>query len=137
MRIIRSDLLNRSVETRLELAEDLPLVHGDRVQLQQVLLNLIMNGSDAMAELNGGRILTLRTSTPTSENVEVSIGDVGRGIPEADLERIFTPFVTSKSDGMGLGLAVCTTIVEAHRGRLWASNNAGAGATLHLELPVA
>jgi len=137
LRIIRSDLLNRSVETRLELAEDLPLVHGDRVQLQQVLLNLIMNGSDAMAELNGGRILTLRTSTPTSENVEVSIGDVGRGIPEADLERIFTPFVTSKSDGMGLGLAVCTTIVEAHRGRLWASNNAGAGATLHLELPVA
>jgi PAS domain S-box-containing protein len=137
LRIIRSDLLNRSVETRLELAEDLPLVHGDRVQLQQVLLNLIMNGSDAMAELNGGRILTLRTSTPTSENVEVSIGDVGRGIPEGDLDRIFSPFVTSKREGMGLGLAVCTTIAEAHSGRLWASNNAGAGATLHLELPVA
>jgi PAS domain S-box-containing protein len=137
LRIIRSDLLNRNVETRLELAEVLPLVHGDRVQLQQVLLNLIMNGTDAMADVPAGRVLTVRSLVTPAGGVEVQVADIGRGIPEGDLERIFSPFVTSKREGMGLGLAVCTTIAEAHSGRLWASNNAGAGATLHLELPVA
>jgi two-component system sensor kinase FixL len=135
LRIIRSDLLNRNVETRLELAQQLPFVHGDRVQLQQVLLNLIMNGTDAMAEVTTGRVLTLRTLVLASDGVEVQVADVGRGIPEGDLERIFSPFVTTKREGMGLGLAVCTTIVEGHRGRLWSSNNAGPGATLHLVLP--
>ena len=135
LRIIRSDLLNRSVETRLELVQDLPRILGDRVQLQQVVLNLIMNGSDAMAANAGARVLTIRSRLLEPDGVELQVGDVGKGIPEPDLERIFSPFVTSKNDGMGLGLAVCTTIVHAHRGRLWASNNAGPGATLHLELP--
>ncbi|HWS76865.1 MAG TPA: PAS domain S-box protein [Thermomonas sp.] len=136
LRIIRSDLLNRSVVTHLVLAQDLPPIRGDRVQLQQVILNLLINGADAMADNNGGRVLAIRSQLLPSGGVEVQVSDVGKGIPEADLERIFSAFVTSKSEGMGLGLAVCTTIMQAHRGRLWASNNAGPGATLHLELPV-
>ena len=135
LRIIRSDLLHRNVEVRLELAPNLPLIDGDRVQLQQVLLNLIMNGSEAMAELGGGRRLTVRALAGPDDGVEVQVCDAGRGIAADDLERIFSPFVTSKPGGMGLGLAVCTTIVLAHHGRLWASNNPAGGATLHFELP--
>lgn len=135
LRIIRSDLLNRSVMTELALARDLPPILGDRVQLQQVILNLAMNAADAMADNRGERVLVIRSQLLPSGHVEVQVSDVGKGIPDADLARIFSAFVTSKTDGMGLGLAVCTTIVEAHRGRLWASNNAGPGATLHLELP--
>lgn len=135
LRIIRSDLLNRNVAIRLEQAQTLPLIDGDRVQLQQVMLNLIMNGSDAMSDKKDGRVLTLRTHVSPAGGVEVQVSDVGKGIPESDLERIFLPFVTTKGDGMGLGLAVCTTIVQAHRGRLWATSNTGPGTTLHLELP--
>ncbi|HWS79010.1 MAG TPA: PAS domain S-box protein [Thermomonas sp.] len=135
LRIIRSDLLNRSVVTELVLARDLPPIQGDRVQLEQVILNLVINGADAMADNTGQRVLAIRSQLLASGAVEVQVSDVGKGIPEDDLERIFSAFVTSKSEGMGLGLAVCTTIMQAHRGRLWASNNAGPGATLHLELP--
>jgi C4-dicarboxylate-specific signal transduction histidine kinase len=104
------------------------------VQLQQVLLNLMMNGSDAMSGNESTRILTARTRKLGSGAVAVQICDNGKGIPEQDIERIFSPFFTSKSEGMGLGLAVSTTIALAHGGRLWASNNSGPGATLHLEL---
>ncbi len=136
LRIIRSDLLNRSVEVVLQLTPDLPAVNGDRVQLQQVLLNLIVNGSDAMTENAQGRQLTVSTRMPAVGEVEVTVCDVGGGIAPEDIERIFSPFVTSKADGMGLGLAVCTTIINAHRGRLWATNNATRGATLHFCIPV-
>jgi signal transduction histidine kinase len=88
-----------------------------------------------MTDNTGQRVLAIRSQLLASGSVEVQVSDVGKGIPEADLERIFSAFVTSKSDGMGLGLAVCNTIMQAHQGRLWASNNAGPGATLHLELP--
>ena len=135
LRIIRSDLLNRNTDTVLDLAPDLPTIHGDRIQLQQVLLNLVMNGCDAMADVPTGRELTLRTRADAGGGVVVQVSDVGRGIPAEDLERIFTPFVSSKSDGMGLGLAVCTTIIESHRGKLWASNNVERGASLHFRLP--
>ncbi len=135
LRIIRSDLLNRSIELVLDLAPGLPLVDGDRVQLQQVLLNLVMNGSDAMEGMCKGRRLTVRTRLLAPGQVEVAVSDIGTGIPEEDLERIFSPFVTSKAEGMGLGLAVCTTIVQSHGGKLWASNNPDGGATLSLSLP--
>ena len=135
LRIIRSDLLNRSIELVLDLAPGLPLVDGDRVQLQQVLLNLVMNGSDAMEGMRKGRRLTVRTRLLAPGQVEVAVSDIGTGIPEEDLERIFSPFVTSKAEGMGLGLAVCTTIVQSHGGKLWASNNPDGGATLSLSLP--
>jgi two-component system, LuxR family, sensor kinase FixL len=136
LRIVRNDLLHRNVEIVLGLTPDLPAISGDRVQLQQVVLNLIVNGSDAMVENAEGRRLTLRTQMQAvGSNVEVTVMDLGRGIPELDIERIFSPFVTSKKDGMGLGLAVCTTIITAHRGRLWATNNAERGATVHFCVP--
>lgn len=136
LRIIRSDLLNRNIELTLELTPDLPLVEGDRVQLQQVLLNLVMNGSDAMSAMTSGREMTVRTKMHSPDSILVSVSDVGSGIPESELEHIFTPFVTTKPEGMGLGLAVCATIIHSHRGKLWASNNEGRGATLNFSLPL-
>ena len=136
LRIIRSDLLNRSVEAALHLAEGLPRVYGDKVQLQQVLLNLIMNASDAMAGVGHGRELSIRTELTSPERVTVSVSDVGKGIVADDIEGIFSPFVTSKQDGLGLGLAVCRTIINAHAGSLRAANNAGPGATVSFSLPV-
>jgi PAS domain S-box-containing protein len=135
LRLLRSDLLNRRVAVRADLGEGLPAVSGDRNQLQQVLLNFMMNGCDAMdGRRTDGRLL-VRTQSTAEGNVEVSVADHGAGIPPADLERIFEPFVTTKSHGMGLGLTICRSIVEAHGGRLWATNNSDGGATLHCELP--
>jgi PAS domain S-box-containing protein len=137
LHIVHSDLITRNVEVRLKLQPDLPATLGDRVQLQQVLLNLIMNGCDAMAHCAGQPVLTVQTGLVAAGRIHLAVIDGGRGVPEADLERIFAPFVSSKSAGLGLGLAVCRTIVHAHDGRLWAENNAGPGATLHLELRAA
>lgn len=135
LRLIKSDLLNRNVVTQLELDEDIPSIRGDRVQLQQVLLNLVINACDAMEHRSTGRVLTLRTLSAPHSMIDVLVSDAGRGVPPQDLERIFAPFVTSKSHGMGLGLAVCRTIIQAHHGMLWATNNASSGATLHVRLP--
>jgi len=135
LRLMRSDLLNRHVEVSTDLVAELPAVDGDRNQLQQVLLNFMINGCDAMDGQAHGRSLLVRTQLTAPGHVEVSVADRGAGIAPADLERIFEPFVTTKSHGLGLGLAICRSIVEAHGGRLWASNNADAGATLHCELP--
>ena len=136
MRLMRSDLLSRQVEVRADLADKLPAVSGDRNQLQQVLLNFVINGCDAMYDQEADRRLLMRTRATAQGNVEVSVADRGAGIPSADLERIFDPFVTTKPAGLGLGLAICRSIVEAHGGRLWATNNADRGATMHCELPV-
>jgi len=135
LRIIRSDLLNRNVDVTSRLAPGLPQVDGDPVQLQQVLLNLIMNAADAMSELASGREITLSTSLSEEARVIVAVADVGRGIPADDLDRIFSPFVTTKSSGMGLGLAVCSSIINAHHGVIWASNNDTRGATVQFSLP--
>lgn len=135
LRLMRSDLLNREVGVDTDLAAALPAVNGDRNQLQQVLLNLMMNGFDAMDALPTDRRLRITTQGTAQGGVEFNVADLGSGIPPADLERIFEPFVTAKAQGMGLGLAICRSIVEAHGGRLWATNNADIGATLHCELP--
>lgn len=135
LRIIRSDLLNRNVEIILDLDPNLPAIEGDGVQLQQVLLNLAMNGTDAMADVADGRELTLRTRLTDAGAVEAAVDDAGAGIPPDDLERIFSPFVTTKTNGMGLGLAVCASIIQSHRGTIWATNNAARGATVHFSLP--
>jgi two-component system sensor kinase FixL len=135
LKLLRSDLLNRDVAVRTELAAGLPQVDGDPVQLQQVLLNLVINGCDAMEGTPGERRLTLRTAAAAGGEVEVSVADRGWGIPPADLQRIFDPFVSTKSEGMGLGLAVCRTIVDAHAGRLWAANNTDRGASFYFTLP--
>lgn len=136
LRLLDSDFLNRNVAVALDLEADLPHVIGDRVQLQQVLLNLVINACDAMSDLGAGRTLSVRTQAVPGPAVEVSVSDIGRGIPPADLQRIFMPFVTSKVEGVGLGLAICGTIIRAHRGKLWATNNPSRGATLHFELPI-
>lgn len=135
LRMINSAVLNRNVAVIRDLGFALPTISGDRVQLQQVLLNLILNACDAMDNVSAGRTLTVRTRTVPGPAIEVSISDIGRGIPADDLDRIFTPFVTSKAEGIGLGLAICRTIIQAHHGTLWATNNSSRGATLHFRLP--
>ena len=135
LRLMRSDLLNRNIEVVVDLAEHLPLVDGDRIQLQQVLMNLVLNACDAMGGLERGGVITFSTRGVPG-GIEVSVRDGGAGIPERDLRRIFEPFVTTKPDGMGLGLAVCRTIAEAHRGSIHASNNSPhPGATVSVVLP--
>lgn len=136
LRLMRSDLLNRIVTASTGLASDLPAVRGDRIQLQQVLLNLVINACDAMIGSPArDRQLDVRTLL-VDGHVEVCVADHGKGIPPEDLERIFQPFVTTKLHGIGLGLAVCRTIVNAHAGRIWATNNGTRGATVHFALPV-
>jgi PAS domain S-box-containing protein len=135
LQLMRSDLLNRQVSVRTELADRLPGVSGDRIQLQQVLLNYLINGCDAMDGQRSDRSLVVRAQAASGGGIEVAVSDRGTGIPPEDLERIFEPFMTTKPRGMGLGLAICRTIVKAHGGRVWASNNPDRGATLHFELP--
>ncbi|MDR0182113.1 sensor histidine kinase [Lysobacter arvi] len=136
LRLLRSDLRNRDVVVVLDLAPGLPPIEGDQVQLQQVLLNLIFNACDAMSGQEG-RHLTVR-SQRHRDHVRLTVADDGPGIAAGMHERIFEPFQTSKPNGLGLGLAICRTIVESHRGRLWAENGPGGlGAQLQIELPVA
>jgi PAS domain S-box-containing protein len=132
-------LLNReaerhSVVVRTELAQHLPAVRADRVQLQQVLMNLMVNGFEAMAE-SGGELL-IRTKS-VERGLEVSVSDTGVGIPADKLEQVFSAFVTTKAAGTGMGLAISRTIVESHGGKLWAEANPGPGATFHFTLPTA
>lgn len=139
-RLLRSHVMDRNIDLEFDPAADLPTTRGDRVQLQQVLLNLLINACDAMEEPSASRAIGVRTRLDPGSGIvrpaiHVSISDAGRGIPPDDLERVFLPFVSTKQDGMGLGLAVCRTIITVHRGSLWATNNAGRGATLHFCLP--
>jgi signal transduction histidine kinase len=135
--LVRSDAVGRNVGMRLELAPDLPNVRGDRVQLQQVVLNLVLNGFDAMREPgSGNRTLVIRTARDSAAAVGVSIEDSGSGFDETDTDRMFQPLYTTKTEGLGMGLAIARTIVGAHGGRLEGANNAEHGATFHFTLPV-
>lgn len=134
LHLVRGDLLHRGVDVHLELAGELPRVSGDRVQLQQVLLNLVMNGCDAMDGMPM-RVLRLRTCR-IHEGVRVEVIDRGRGISPAISRTMFDPFQTTKASGMGMGLAVCRSIVEAHGGRIVADDLPEGGARLAFELPV-
>jgi two-component system, LuxR family, sensor kinase FixL len=137
LNLMRSDLVNRKVAFHTELALHLPTVNGDIVQLQQVLLNLVVNGCDAMAGVEGvDRRLLVRTELMDGEDVRVSVADLGHGISPEIMLRIFEPFFTTKTQGLGLGLAVCRTIISAHGGKLWATNNAERGATFQFTLPI-
>lgn len=135
LRLIRSDLMAKDIEARLDLQADLSGSDGDFVQLQQVVLNLVMNAVDAMQENSQDRVVTVRTRSSPDQGVEVSVSDLGAGIATSDLEHIFTPFMTTKQTGMGLGLPICNTIIQAHGGRLWAVNNAPRGTTLQFWIP--
>ena len=117
------------------LGENLPAVEGDRVQLHQVLLNLMLNGCEAMADCDSSERQLFIASGFENGAVRVSVTDRGRSIPEEKMERVFEPFFTTKANGMGLGLSVCHKIVKAHRGNIWVTNNAEGGATSHFSLP--
>jgi PAS domain S-box-containing protein len=137
LKLLHSDLVNHGVVVDEELTQGLPDVCGDRIQLQQVLINLIINGCDAMADTSSSeRRLSVRTESANGNGVRIAVGDHGCGIAHDRLESVFEPFVTTKSQGMGLGLAVCRTIITAHGGRLWAENNPDAGACFFFMLPL-
>jgi C4-dicarboxylate-specific signal transduction histidine kinase len=134
--LVGAELRRHEVALALDLAPGLPSVLGDRVQLQQVLLNLVMNGIEAMAPVaDRPRELAVRTGLHGDGHLLVAVQDTGVGIDPADVDRLFSAFFTTKPGGMGMGLSICRSIVEAHRGRLWATPNAGYGATFHFALP--
>jgi len=136
LRLVHSDLVNNRLTAHSELAPELPAISGDRVQLQQVLLNLVMNACTAMADSPPAeRSLVVRTAILQGRTVCVSIRDQGTGIPPEDLERIFEPFFTTRAQGLGFGLTICRAIVRAHGGKLWAENNREGGASFHFSLP--
>jgi PAS domain S-box-containing protein len=133
--LAHSDLIQRAVSVTTNLAESMLLIVGDRVQLQQVLLNMIVNGCEAMVDNpRSDRILTISTTTE-GDAVRVAVSDRGTGIANAVVDSVFEPFVTSKPHGLGLGLSICRSIVNAHGGRMWAVNNAGRGATFNVSIP--
>jgi two-component system, LuxR family, sensor kinase FixL len=139
LELIRSDLINQKITVETELPRNLPTVSVDPVQLQQVLLNLVVNACDAMAGCNNSqRRLVIRTGIENGGSaVVVSVTDQGTGIPEEKMEQIFEPFFSTKEKGMGIGLSVCRTIIAAHRGKLWATNNLDRGATFYFSIPMA
>lgn len=134
--LLHSELIERGTMVTEEYADDLPLARGDRVQLQQVVLNLITNAADAMADLPPPRRVRLTTRS-VDEGILIQVSDRGPGVPAAERERIFQAFVTSKATGLGFGLALCKSLVDAHGGRIWVSDNPspGPGACFHLLLP--
>jgi signal transduction histidine kinase len=137
LKLLRSEIIDRDVTVHPELASNLPILQGDRVELQQVLINLITNACDAMGDMpTEARVLTIRTALDGNAFVLISVCDAGTGIAEGHLEKLFEPFFTKKANGLGLGLSVCRTIVNAHDGKLWAEHNSARGATFHLLLPV-
>jgi PAS domain S-box-containing protein len=132
----RSELERNRVIVRPTLTDNLPLVKGDRVQLQQVILNLLRNASDAMSSVyNRPRMLLIRTEQGADDAVQLSVQDIGRGFGTESLNRLFEAFYTTKSDGMGIGLAVSRSIIENHHGRLWAMPNKGPGVTFSFSIP--
>jgi signal transduction histidine kinase len=131
-----NELQRKRVILRLELADGLPLVAGDRVQLQQVILNLLRNASDAMSGVEDRpRELVIRTERDEGDQVRLSVKDVGVGLESQAAEKLFEAFYTTKSDGMGIGLSVSRSIIQAHEGRLWATPNDGPGATFSFAIP--
>src|SRR6267154_2043672 len=136
VKLMRSDLINRNVTVDTDLAQNLPAVTGDRIQLQQVLLNLMLNGCEATADYDSSERRLLIASQLENGAVRVSVADRGSGIPEEKMQQVFERFFTTKKEGMGLGLSVCRTIIVAHRGKIWATNDAGCGATFHFSLPI-
>jgi C4-dicarboxylate-specific signal transduction histidine kinase len=133
-----SELERNNVITRTELADELPLVIGDRVQLQQVIINLLRNGSDAMSSVDDRpRELLFKTELDENDCVRLSVRDAGKGLDPQTLDQLFRSFYTTKADGMGIGLSVSRSIIENHRGRIWVTPNDGAGVTFSFSIPCA
>jgi len=134
--LTRGEAMKNGVSVQMQLAEDLPLIEGDRVQLQQVILNLIINGVQAMSEASDGpRQVLISTGKPESGGVLVAVRDSGPGLAPGTLDHVFEAFHTTKPGGLGLGLSICRSIIEAHGGRLWASANVPRGAIFQFTVP--
>ena len=133
--LLRSEAARYSITVRTELAADLPRVMGDRVQLQQVLMNLMMNSIDAMKDVNWMRELTIHSQRGANEELAVTVSDTGVGLPPEQADEIFNAFFTTKPHGTGMGLRISRSIVESHGGRLWAADNSSRGASFYLTLP--
>jgi NO-binding membrane sensor protein with MHYT domain/two-component sensor histidine kinase len=134
--LLRSQITRYLISVRMELAADLPQVRGDRVQLQQVVMNLMMNSIDAMKDVDGTRELAIKSHRTGNEQLMVCVSDSGVGLPsQQQADQIFHAFFTTKPHGIGMGLAICRSIVESHSGRLWAADNSPRGASFHLILP--
>jgi two-component system sensor kinase FixL len=135
--LVRPDAEMRRVQVAVETDPAVQPVHGDRVQLQQVLLNLLLNAMDALDDNPPARRLVTVRARSAGSTVEVTVSDTGHGISEDKLLHVFEPFFTSKPNGLGMGLSISHSIIKAHGGRLWAENNAAGGATFTFTLPVA
>jgi PAS domain S-box-containing protein len=134
--LLSNEATRHSVSIRTELAEELPHVVGDRVQLQQVMMNLMINGVDAMKEVEVARILTIRSQRAEDGQLVVSVSDTGVGLPAEEAGKIFDPFFTTKLDGTGMGLRISRSIIESHGGRLWADKPSPQGASFYFTLPI-
>jgi C4-dicarboxylate-specific signal transduction histidine kinase len=135
--LAHGEVVKNDVSVQTHLADGLPLIQGDRVQLQQVILNLIMNAVQAMSGVSeGSRELLIGTRKDASSGVLVAVQDSGSGLDPENSERVFNPFYTTKPSGMGMGLSICRSIVEAHAGRIWAAPHDGPGVTFQFTLPI-
>jgi len=138
VRLLHNTLLSRRIDMRLALGQRMSPVLGDPVQLEQVVLNIVVNACDAIAAVEDGpRVITILTWQPEPTRQSIEVVDTGIGVKEADLERIFEHFVTTKPQGLGMGLAISCSIIKAHGGRMWATRNPHRGLTMHIELPSA
>ena len=135
--LLRDEAARYNISMRTVLAADPPEIVGDRVQLQQVAMNLIVNGIEAMKDVDGAREMVIRSQRSDSEQILISVSDTGMGFPPELAEQIFDPFFTTKPHGTGMGLRISRSIIESHSGRLWAVGNPGRGATFHFSLPAA
>jgi NO-binding membrane sensor protein with MHYT domain len=133
--LLRGEVVRYSISVRTELAADLPRVAGDRVQLQQVMVNLVSNSIDAMKDVKGSRELAIKSRRAEDEKLMVSVSDTGVGLPPQQANQIFDAFFTTKAHGTGMGLSISRSIVASHSGRLWATDNSPRGASFHLILP--
>jgi signal transduction histidine kinase len=134
--LARSEILRSAVVLETQLGRDLPSVRGDRVQLQQVIMNLVMNTVEAMGGMDEGtRELQIATDKDRDEHVAITVSDSGAILEPQSLNRFFEAFYSTKPTGMGIGLSICRPIIEAHEGRIWATANEPRGVTLHVTLP--
>jgi signal transduction histidine kinase len=136
--LIRNEMANNGISVRTQLAETLPVIQGDRVQMQQVILNLLINAIEAMSGMSEvPRELLISTRDTETDGVLVAVRDSGPGIAPESVDRLFESFYTTKPTGLGMGLSICRSIIEAHQGRLWASANTPRGTVFQFTLPSA
>jgi signal transduction histidine kinase len=133
--MMRGEARGHGVSIRTDLKDDLPMTVTDRVQLQQVLMNLMLNGIEAMKDTGG--VLTVKSQLREDGQIEIAVKDTGLGPPVGKADQIFDAFFTTKPQGSGMGLAICKSIVESQGGRIWANGDSGRGATFHFTLPAA